>query len=140
MRYLLDTCVLSEVIKPEANEALADWLNNENEDSLYLSVLTFGEIQKGISALPDSRRRRSLQHWLDNDLRNRFTGRILAVDDHTATDWGILSGSARQQGMAVPVVDGLIAATARQYDLTLVTRNVSDFEHLGVSLINPWVE
>ena len=138
MHYLLDTCVLSEVIKPEPVPSVIEWLDSADESTLYLSVLTLGEIQKGISGLPDGRRKRQLQQWLDDDLSQRFSGRILPVCTRTAGDWGIIAGNAGRQGQAVPVIDGLLAATARQHDLTLVTRNTADFEMLGVNLMNPW--
>lgn len=140
MRYLLDTCVLSDIIKPEPNPSLVEWLASADESRLFLSVLTVGEIQKGISALPEGRRQRELQHWLDIDLSNRFSGRILPVSHHTAADWGILSGTMRRRGVSVPVIDGLLAATAREHDLALVTRNTADFDMLGVGLVNPWTE
>lgn len=140
MRYLLDTCVLSETIKPQPTVSVLTWLDEVDESDLFLSVLTLGEIQKGISGLPDSRRQRQLQYWLDNDLNARFSGRLLPVNGHTATDWGVLSGTARRNGHTTPAIDGLLAATARQHDLTLVTRNTADFERLGVAMINPWVE
>lgn len=138
MRYLLDTCLLSELVKPEPSPSVIDWLTGADESTLFLSVLTLGEIQKGISGMAEGGRKRKLQQWLDNDLQQRFAGRILPVDAQTAADWGLLSGQARALGRAVPVIDGLLAATARQHDLSLVTRNTSDFADLGVVVVNPW--
>ncbi|MGD8174325.1 type II toxin-antitoxin system VapC family toxin [Marinimicrobium sp. ARAG 43.8] len=138
MRFLLDTCVLSEVVKPEPNPGVTAWLDAADEYTLYLSVLTLGEIQKGVSGLPAGQRKQRLQSWLDRDLRDRFSGRVVAVSDETATEWGLLAGEAKQKGIAAPVIDTLLAATARQHNLVLVTRNIKDFEPFSVHLLNPW--
>jgi len=138
VRYLLDTCVISEVVKPHPNEGVIQWLEAADEYSLFLSVLTLGEIQKGVAALAESKRRRQLQAWLDRDLRERFGSRLVGIDEDTALEWGLLCGEAKQQGLAAPAIDALLAATARQHNLTLVTRNTSDFRPFSVHLLNPW--
>lgn len=138
MRYLLDTCVISEAVKERPSPDVLEWLSAVDETRLFLSVLTLGEIQKGVSALPAGKRQARLQNWLDNDLMARFDGRILPITNDIATDWGLLSGRARHKGYSAPVIDALLAATARHHDLVLVTRNVGDFEPLGVNVVNPW--
>lgn len=139
MRFLLDTCVLSEVVKPEPNPGVTAWLDAADEYALHLSVLTLGEIQKGVSGLPSGQRKQRLQSWLDRDLRDRFSGRVLPVTEDVATEWGLLSGEAKQKGIAAPVIDALLAATARANNLVLVTRNTKDFEIFSVHLLNPWL-
>lgn len=138
MRFLLDTCVLSELRKPRPNAGLLSWVSRTDENRLYLSVVAFMEIQKGIAKLGDSRKKASLQNWLDHDLRARFSGRVLLVDEETGLTWGRMLGEAAREGTPVPVVDALLAATAAAHNLTLVTRNKADFEHLPVYLLNPW--
>jgi predicted nucleic acid-binding protein len=106
---------------------------------LFLSVMTLGEICKGIALLPPSQKRSDLQNWLDIDVRFWFAGRILPVTEAIAERWGHMAASARKQGVILAVVDGVIAATALEHDLTLVTRNVKDYGSLGVTLKNPWI-
>ena len=138
MNYLLDTCVISEMIKPDPNGMVIKWVLSQNEDKLYLSVLTLGEIQKGISKLCKSRKRQALEMWLKTDLLERFSGRILPIDDQTALNWGLVQGSAEKNGSSIPSIDGLIAATGITFSLTVVTRNVADMKPSGVRLFNPW--
>jgi len=138
VRYLLDTCVLSELVKKKPNEGVVGWLQNQEELSLYLSVITFGELQKGISKLVESRKRKKLQDWIDQDLASRFEGRVLDVDLGVATRWGELSGAAEKVGKRVPVLDGILAATALERELTLVTENVRHFQATECSYFNPW--
>ena len=138
MRYLLDTCVLSEVIKKKPDNTVVDWLDKQEETTLYLSVITFGELQKGISKLSQSRRKKELQDWVDQNLAIRFAGRILDVGHQVAVRWGDLSGTAERAGRNVPVLDGLLAATALELGLTVVTRNGKHFEMTGVPWLDPW--
>lgn len=138
MKYLLDTCVLSELVKKKPNPGVVDWLESADELSLYLSVLTFGEIQKGIRKIPESRRRRTLQRWVDDDLAHRFGSRTLGIDLPIASRWGNLSGVAERNGKKVPVLDGLIAATALEAGLTVVTDNVEHFQQSDCPVLNPW--
>lgn len=138
MKYLLDTCLISELVKKEPNPAVVSWLDEQDEQKLFLSVLNFGELQKGISKLPDGTRKNELQAWVVLDLVERFTGRILEIDLETALCWGRLQGEAEQAGEKLPVMDSLIAATAVAHGLIVVTRNVRDIERCKVRVCNPW--
>ena len=136
--FLLDTNVISELVKPRPNAGVSKWIDTTDESLLYISVLTFGEIRKGISLLAGGRRRVSLQSWLDHDLAVRFVGRILAIDQPTADRWGRLSAAAKTAGRPLPVIDGLLAATAIHADMTLVSRDESYLDIAGLLLFNPW--
>ena len=136
--FLLDTNIISELIKPKPEAKLTEWVESADEDLLYLSVLTIGEIRKGIVTIEQGRRRIALQSWLETDLKPRFSGRVLAIDETTADRWGAITGDAAAQGITVPVVDGLLAATALQYNLTLVTRNTKNLTGTNVQAFNPW--
>jgi len=138
VRYLLDTNVLSEVVKKKPSRVVIDWLGRQQETSLYLSVITFGELQKGINKLAQSHRRKKLQDWVDQNLAERFAGRIFDVDIRVAVRWGEISGTAEKVGKKVPVLDGLLAATALEFGLTVVTGNVEHFEVTGVPWLDPW--
>ena len=138
MKYLLDTCLISELVKKEPNPAVVSWLDEHDEHKLFLSVLNLGELQKGISKLSDGTRKSELQAWVALDLVERFTGRILEIDLETALCWGRLQGEAEQAGEKLPVMDSLIAATASAHGLVVVTRNVRDIERCGVRVCNPW--
>lgn len=138
MKYLLDTCLISELVKKEPNPAVVSWLDEQDEQKLFLSVLNLGELQKGISKLPDGTKKEGLQAWVALDLVERFTGRILELDLETALCWGRLQGEAEQAGEKLPVMDSLIAATAAAHGLIVVTRNVRDIERCGVGVCNPW--
>ena len=138
MKYLLDTCLVSELVKKEPNPAVVSWLDEQDEQNLFLSVLNLGELQKGISRLPDGTKKNELQAWVALDLVERFTGRILELDLETALCWGRLQGEAEQAGEKLPVMDSLIAATAAAHGLVVVTRNVRDIERCGVRVCNPW--
>jgi predicted nucleic acid-binding protein len=136
--YLVDTNIPSELTREKPDARVAAFLRNAGKNSVFLSVMTIGEICKGIAALPVSQRRAALQDWLDIDVRSWFAGRILPVTEAIAEHWGHLAATAKQQGLTLAVVDGVIAATALHHGLTLVTRNVRDFTGLGVALSNPW--
>ncbi len=138
MKYLLDTCLISELVKKEPNPVVVSWLDEQDEQTLFLSVLNLGELQKGISKLPDGTRRDELLAWVAHDLVERFTGRILEIDLETALCWGKLQGEAEQTGEKLPVMDSFIAATATTHGLVVVTRNVSDIERCGARVCNPW--
>jgi len=105
---------------------------------LYISTIPMGEIQKGISKLDTSKKKQSLQIWLEQDLAARFSGRILSVDAEISLEWGNMQGQAIRSGTTAPVIDSLIAATAKCHNLTLITRNLDDFKNLPINLINPW--
>lgn len=138
MIYLLDTCVLSELLKKQPQPRVVEWVHRQEEERLCLSALTLGELQKGITKLPGSKRRRSLQAWLDEDLRQRFAGRILDLTPEVALLWGRLQGRAERRGRKMPLLDGLIAATALSAGAAVVTRNKEDMEPSGVETLNPW--
>jgi len=138
VKYLLDTCLISELVRKEPNPAVVGWLDDQDEQTLFLSVLNLGELQKGISRLPDGPKKDELQTWIGLDLVERFTGRILELDLETAHCWGKLQGVAEQAGDRLPVMDSLIAATAAAHGLIVVTRNVRDMERCGVKVCNPW--
>ncbi len=138
MNYLLDTCVISELLKPTPDPHVIQWMDTCQEESLYLSVLTLGEIRKGITKLPESSKRVNLQHWLEHDLHQRFAGRILEITEAVAERWGEIQGTAEQQGNKMPVIDSLIAATGLVYSVAVVTRNTADIAISGVRTLNPW--
>ena len=136
--FLLDTNIISELIKPKPEPRLVTWISGTDENLLYLSVLTLGEIRKGIEALKQPARRVQLETWLDSELRLRFSGRILSIDDEVADRWGVIVGRATARKIALPVIDGLLAATALHYNLTLVTRNSKDVAGTEALVFNPW--
>lgn len=136
--FLLDTNVISELIGQRPNPHVAQWVEATDEALLHLSVLTLGEIRKGIASLPPAKRRTALEAWLGTELRNRFAGRILPIDAEVADRWGYLAAQARSKKILLPVIDGLLAATALQHNLTIVTRNTKDVAGIGVAVFNPW--
>ena len=138
MRYLLDTNVLSELVRPTPDTRVVEWISGQRPLDLTLSVLTIGELERGVSMLDDGRRRRALTTWVREELPRQFLGRVLDVDTTTAAAWGALSARASKSGRTLPVVDGLLLATALRHELTVVTRNVCDFESWGVPVLNPW--
>ena len=140
MKYLLDTCVISEVVVPKPKQNVIDWVSAQDEEHLFLSVLTLGEIHKGISKLSASKKKKALGVWLQSDLLERFSGRIIPIDDQVAMNWGAIQASAEKNGTPIPSIDGLIAATGITHKMTVVTRNVADMEHSGALLFNPWVQ
>ncbi len=136
--FLLDTNVVSELVKVRPEPRVTGWVDATDELLLYLSVLTLGEIRRGVAALPRSRRRVTLESWLEKDLRLRFQERILAIDDGVADRWGFITAEATNKGIVIPVIDGLLAATALHHNLTFVTRDTSPIEEVGVAVYNPW--
>ena len=136
--FLLDTNVVSELVKPKPDPKVFSWFQKVDQNLCYLSVLTVGEIRKGIVVLSDAKRRVTIEAWLENDLHACFEGRILPVSEDIADRWGTLTGQTSLKGKLIPVIDGLIAATAIHHNLTLVTRNTKDVEDTGVNLFNPW--
>ena len=138
--FLLDTNIISELVKPRPEASVTAWIEGTDESLLYLSVLTLGEIRRGIAALSKSRRRAALEAWLNRDLRARFEGRILVIDEEVADRWGLLSAAARNNGIALQVIDGLLAATALEHNLTLVTRDTGQIPSMGVAVFNPWLK
>ncbi len=138
MTFLLDTCVISEMVKARPNLAVVRWIDSVEEGKLFLSVLTLGELEKGIAKLQDVSRKDVLREWLEQDLAERFAGRILPIDTSVAVAWGKMQGEAERNGNKLPVIDSLLAATAQTNGLTLATRNVVDFERCGSRVFNPW--
>lgn len=136
--YLLDTNVVSEFTKVRPEPKVISWFQATSEELLQLSVLTIGEIRKGIDSLPRSNKRALLESWLANDLVLRFAGRILDVNLDIAERWGLISAHAKATGTPLAVVDGLMAATALHHNLTLVTRNTKDVRIAGINILNPW--
>ena len=136
--FLLDTNVPSEMTRPYPELSVTRWLEDVDDNKLYFSVVSLGEILKGITILDEGKRRNQLKRWLDETLRPWLSGRILPVDEPIAEPWGSLAGLCKLKGRPLAVADGLIAATALTHDLTIVTRNVKDFEGLGVELLNSW--
>ena len=137
--YLLDTNIISELIKPRPEPKVSRWVDSVEEATLWLSVLTLGEIEKGIAALPHAPKRQRLRLWLESELVPRFEGRILPIDGAVARKWGRLTGALEARSKAgLPVVDGLLAATGLVHDLVLVTRNSKHVAATGVEVFNPW--
>lgn len=138
--FLLDTNVVSELMKAKPDSKVKGWIDSTDEEILYLSVLTLGEIRKGITKLKERGRRVALETWLDTVLTVRFAGRILPVDLAVADRWGQLTGEASAQGRPLPVIDALLAATALYHDMTFVTRNSKDAARTRALLFNPWID
>lgn len=136
--YLVDTNVPSELTRDRPDARVELFLHKAGQNSVFLSVLTVGEISKGIAGLSPGQKRSALQDWLDQKVRPWFSGRILPVTEEIAERWGFLAAAAKQRGMTLAVVDGIIAATALHHGLTLVTRNDKDFAGLGLTIFNPW--
>jgi predicted nucleic acid-binding protein len=139
-RYLLDTNCISEPTREKPEPRVLSWLDAVDESQLFLSVLTLGEIRKGASALPESRRRSHLETWIESQIKVRFSGRVLPVGEEIAERWGGLAAEAKIRGRSLPVLDGLLAATALHHNLILVSRNITDFLITRVPILNPWQE
>lgn len=140
MTYLLDTCVISELVAKRPNPSVVTWIDTQLPTDLHLSVITIGEIAKGTSKLAPSRRKDSLTTWLNQTLPNRFGERILGIDAATMMLWGDMVGRLEKQGTPMPLLDSLIAAIAIQNSLQLVTRNIDDFAATEIVMLNPWLE
>ena len=140
MSFLLDTNVVSEWVKPRPNAGVITWLDEADEDRLFLSVVTLAELRRGIERLAPGRRKKRLDEWLREELPTRFEGRILPIDAAIAETWGRLVARGEATGRAIGVMDAFIAATANAHDLTLVTRNVGDFKGSMRAVLDPWRE
>lgn len=138
MKYILDTCVISELIKPRPNSAVVSWINSHLEENFYLTSITIGEIQRGISKLTESKKKKNLQNWLDSELIVRFDRRILSFGLLESKVWGKIQAQAEKEGNKMPILDGLMTSIAIVHDMGIATRNISDMEISGVDLINPW--
>ena len=137
MKYLLDTCLISELVKPTPNKKVIKWLNDIPSTALFLSAITIGEIRKGLIKLPSSKKKETLTAWLNTLLRD-YKDRIFSIDLIVAENWGVIQGNAEKAGMPMFSIDSLIAATAHTHNLTLVTRNEDDFVPSQISILNPW--
>ena len=135
MSFLIDTCALSELLKPKPSPRVSKWFDAVPPEALFVSVLTFGEIRKGVEKLGSSRRRARIAAWLETELPAWFEDRVLPVDADVADEWGRLLARLKTP---VPAIDSLIAATALRHRFTIVTRNESDFTATGADLLNPW--
>ena len=138
MRYLLDTCVISELVARQPDPGVVRWVDTVDEERLFLSSITIGEIKKGIEKLVVSDRRVVLAEWLEDELLVRFRDKVLPIDTAVMLIWGKLVADLEKQGKPMPAIDSMLAATALQGKLALVTRNEGDFAHCGVAVVNPW--
>ncbi|MGH7554907.1 MAG: type II toxin-antitoxin system VapC family toxin, partial [Longimicrobiales bacterium] len=138
VKYLIDTMVLSEAARPTPAASVVEWLRAQVSLDVAVSVLTFGEIERGVARMVQGRRKTELERWLGSELRDYFGERVLPVDLEVARAWGVLTASSERRGHRLPVVDGLLLATARVHGLTIVTRNVDDFAGHDVPVHNPY--
>ena len=138
MNFLLDTNLVSEWIKPQPHPGVVTWLANADEDRVFLSVVTLAELRYGVERMAIGRRRTRLEQWVQNELPQRFDGRILGIDSQIADVWGRVVAHSKAAGRPMSTMDGFIAATAVVHQLMLVTRNVGDFESTKISVVNPW--
>jgi tRNA(fMet)-specific endonuclease VapC len=136
--FLLDTNLPSETIRLRPEPRVTDWIARQANDALFLSVITIGELRRGFITAPDPQRRARLERWLETDVLLWFDGRILPVTKEIADRWGVIDGTCQLRGTTANTADGMIAATALEHGLTVVTRNVKDFSLFGVPLFNPW--
>jgi toxin FitB len=136
--FLLDTNCVSELIRHKPESRVIEWVEAVDESMLYLSVLTIGEIRRGLAALAQGKRRTRLETWVEVDLMSRFAGRTLPIDAGIADRWGVITADAKRRGKSLSIIDGLLAATALHHNLTLVSRDPSDFLHAHVEVLNPW--
>ena len=137
MNFLLDTNVISEPKQKKPNRKVLEWLDAQDESKIYLSVLTIGEIRKGITRLDSGKKKAELEKWLEK-LRNRFARRILPLSERTFLVWGKMCGEFENKGIVRSALDSLLEATALENDLILVTRNVKNFKYSSVTILNPW--
>jgi predicted nucleic acid-binding protein len=138
MKYLLDTCVISELVTKQPNPHVLEWIDSIDPDGVYLSVITIGEITKDIEKMPNSKRKQEFDDWLENELLIRFQENLVELDVNVLILWGKLNARMETKGKSMPALDSLIAATAQEYNFILVTRNEADFAGTGIELLNPW--
>lgn len=138
VRFLLDTCVLSDAAKPQQHARVHEWLGGQPSSALAISVITLGELRYGVERLSSGRKRTDLMSWLQGALPAHFHERILPVSDRVADAWAVLRATGEANGRPLPLVDGLLLATAQVHGLTFVTRNLRDAEHRGVSVLDPY--
>jgi len=138
MSFLLDTCVLSEIVKPQPNAGLVNWLAKQNSNTLFISSLTLGELSTGIAKLAEGQRKAFLADWLNTQVIQNFSSRVLDLDAAVALEWGATQAESEAMWKTLHLMDSLIAATAKTHQLTLVTRNMKDMQLVGLKLLNPW--
>ncbi len=139
MSFLLDTNVVSEWVKPRPDPGVAAWLADADEDSIFISVVTLAELRHGVQRLGSGRRRTKLDEWLRFELPSRFEGRILPIDSAVAERWGQVVALSDGVGRPIGAMDAVLAATAQVFSLSVVTRNVGDFDAVLQDLVNPWI-
>lgn len=138
MNYLLDTNVLSEATRTQPDVCVATWLRARPALTLFISIVSVAEIQKGILLLPAGKKRRKLEGWLESDFLPAFSNRVIPLGEAEMNEWAELQANAERSGHRLPVVDSLIAATARCHGFTLATRNIHDFRYCGIPVLDPW--
>jgi predicted nucleic acid-binding protein len=138
VKFLLDTNVVSEWVRPQPDRNVISWLAEVDEDRVFISVISFAEIRRGVEMLMAGRRRERLANWLAEELPLRFEERILDIDPRVAETWGVVMARGQKIGLTLGSMDAFVAATAEAHRLTLATRNVKDFQPLGISLLDPW--
>jgi len=137
MNFVLDTCALSEPMKPRPDSGFISWLRAQNPDHLFICTLSLGELRNGIDRLPSSPKKHDLLLWLIT-LTDRYSGRFLDFDTESAFTWGTLTASLASMGKPMPTIDAMIAACTLRHGHTLVTHNERDYQNAGVPLVNPW--
>jgi len=140
LNYLLDTNILSEGTRPQPDARAGAWLNARPALTLFVSIVSIAEIRKGILLLPEGKKKTKLESWLESELLPVFANRVIPLGEAEMNKWAALQADAEKKGHRLPVVDSLIAATARCHGLTLATRNIHDFRHCGIPVHNPWAE
>ena len=138
MKYLLDTCIISELISNRPNPDVVEFIDSIDQENIYLSAITVGEIAKAIQKLPNLQRKQKLERWLHEDLLVRFEGNIISLDSNIFIRWGELSAKLEEIGVEHPAIDSLIAATVLTHRMVLVTINERDFENMEIEIVNPW--
>ena len=138
MNYILDTCVISELIKKDPDKNVIKWISGIDENALFITSITVGEIIKGIERLKDGKRKNDLIGWINTDLKERFKNRIIPFDTESATVWGKVQATTELKGKPLPAIDGIIASIGIANNMVIATRNISDMEESGVVLYDPW--
>ena len=138
MQYILDTNIISEFISRTPNQKVIDYILTLNENDIYLSVITIGEIKAGVEKLADGQKKDKLLYWLEHDLLVRFENRIIDIDTEIMLQWAIVNTKLKQLGKPLPIMDSLIGATSQVKDMVLLTRNEKDFKNLDIRMVNPF--